>query len=138
MDRELADFLDRRFDGIDERFRQVDRRFGDVDQSLAEGRPHTETLVAEARQHAEALALATRRHVDMVAEELRGDLRAIAENQLNLTRQIQEMRREHEAAQRDVLAAIKSSHAELNRWLTRLESVTVDLDARVGRLESGR
>ncbi len=136
MDRELADYPDRCFDGVDERFRQVDRRLGDVDQGLAEGRPHTETLVAEARQHAEALALATRRHVDMAAEGLRGQ--AIAEGQLDLTRQIQEMHREHEAGQRDVLAAIKFSYAELDRRLTRIESVTVDLDARVGRLGSGR
>jgi hypothetical protein len=48
------------------------------------------------------------------------------------------MRREQEAGHREILAAMKFSFAELDRRLTRLESVTIDLEGRLTRLEAGR
>ncbi len=43
-----------------------------------------------------------------------------------------------ESMGREILAAVKFSYAELDRRLTRLETLTVDLEARVRRLEAER
>ena len=39
---------------------------------------------------------------------------------------------------REILAAVKFSYAELDRRLTRLEALTVDLESRLSRLELER
>lgn len=80
----------------------------------------------------------TRRHFDVVAEGLRGEIRVVAEGHLGLGRQLQELREENESAHREILSAIKFSYAELDRRISRLESITAALDARLNRLESSR
>ena len=80
----------------------------------------------------------TRRHFDVVAEGLRGEIRVVAEGQIGLARQLQELREENEGAHREILSAIRFSYAELDRRISRLESRTVELEARLDRLESTR
>jgi hypothetical protein len=80
----------------------------------------------------------TRRHFDVVAEGLRGEIRAVAEGHLGLGSQLQEFRDENELAHREILAAVKFSYAELDRRITRLESLTANLEARLNRMESSR
>jgi hypothetical protein len=80
----------------------------------------------------------TRRHFDVVAEGLRGEIRVVAEGHLGLGRQLQVLREENESAHREILSAVKFSYAELDRRISRLESLTADLEARLSRLEPSR
>lgn len=80
----------------------------------------------------------TRRHFDVVAEGLRGDIRAVAEGHLGLGSQLETLRDENESAHREILAAVKFSYAELDRRISRLESLTANLEARLNRMESSR
>lgn len=80
----------------------------------------------------------TRRHFDVVAEGLRGEIRLVAEGHVGFGRQLQALREENDSAHREILSAIKFSYAELDRRISRLESVTAHLETRLSRLESGR
>ena len=80
----------------------------------------------------------TRRHFDVVAEGLRGEIRVGAKGHLGLGRQLQALREENDAAHQEILSAIKFSYAELDRRISRLESLTANLEARLNRLESNR
>jgi hypothetical protein len=126
MDAELVAYLDERFGEM--------RRY--VQEVAADTRRHVDEAAANTERHVDGVAAETRRHFDVVAEGLRDDICALAEGHLDLARSLQEMRREDESAQREVLAAIKLSYAELDRRITRPESVTADLEGRLTRLEA--
>ena len=91
-----------------------------------------------AREHAEGLAAETRHHFDVVAESLRSDLRLVAEGHTALAWQLDEHRREQDAAHREILAAVKLSDAELDSRIPRPEAVSADLEGRLARLEARR
>lgn len=75
-------------------------------------------------------------------EEQRELTRLIAESHRNLMIRLdrleQTLTQAIESMGREILAAVKFSYAELDRRLTRLETLTVDLEARIRRLEAER
>ena len=113
MDEELQAFLTERFSGIDQRF-------------------------AELRRELHERSAETRRHFDVVAEGLRGDIRLVAEGHSVLVARIERVEQAIEAMGREILAAVKFSFAELDRRLTRLETLTLDLESRLSRIERER
>lgn len=135
MDEELRIFLTEQFGAlrreIDQRFDGVDQRFAGIDQQFAELRRELDGRFAEIR-----------RHFDVIGEGLRADIRLVAEGHAllreELRTEVQELRRESEAEHRETRAAIKFSYTELDRRLTRLEALTVDLEGRLSRLEQER
>jgi len=99
MDQELLAFLDQRF---------TEAR-AHAQGLVAETRRHAEGLAVETRAFAQGLAVETRRHFDVVAESLRSDIRLVAEGHTALARQLDEHRREQDAAHREILSAVKLS-----------------------------
>ena len=138
-DQELLAFLDQRFTEAREHAQGLaveTREF--AEGLLAETRRHAEGLAIDTRRYSEALAAETRRHFDVVAEGLRSDMQTIAEAHAVFSRQLDENRREQDAAHREILAAVKFSYAELDRRITPLEAVSADREGRLARLEAGR
>ena len=124
MDEELQAFLTERFSGIDQRFAELRR---ELDERFVELRRELHERSAE-----------TRRHFDVVAEGLRGDTRLVAEGHSVLVARIERVEQAIEAMGREILAAVKFSFAELDRRLTRLETLTLDLESRLSRIERER
>src|SRR6267142_608679 len=98
------DTLDRRFDAMDQRFDVMDRRVDAVDQRIDE-------KFEEAK-----------RYFGVLADNLRGDIGAVAEGYAGLERRIQALDDRNEVAHRQIIGLLSSSHQELDRRVTRLES----------------
>ena len=120
MDEELRAFLTQRFDAIEERFTGVDQRFIDLRREL------TERIDA------------VHRELGVVIERQQDQIRLIAEGRSFLAARIERVEQAIESMGREILAAVKFSYAELDRRLTRLEALTVDLESRLSRLERER
>lgn len=63
----------------------------------------------------------TRLDLGTLVEGLRDEVHTIAEGHVGLDRELQELRRENDAAHRRILATIRLSHRAVNRRVTRLE-----------------
>lgn len=105
--------VDRRFDAVDQRLAAIDHRFAAIDRRTDE----------------------VRRELGVVVEGQRDQIRLIAEGHSLLVGRIDGLERTIESMGREILAAVKFSYAELDRRITRLEALTVDLEARLSRLE---
>jgi hypothetical protein len=93
-----------------------------------------EELRRELTERSETL----RRELGVVIERQQDQIRLIAEGHATLLAAIERMQRENEAEHRETRAMIKLSYAELERRVTRLETLVVDLEARLTRLELER
>ena len=139
MDQELLAFLDQRFTEAREHAQGLAAGTREFAEGLAvETRQHSEALAVTTRRYSEALAVDTRRHFDVAAEGLRSDMQTVAEGHAVLSRQLDEQLREQDAADREILAAVKFSCAELDRHPTGLETVAADLEGRLARPKAGR
>jgi hypothetical protein len=167
MDEELRAFLTERFDAIDqrfvgtdqrfnelrreldERFARIDQRFAGVDERFVELRDELTGRIDGARDELGGRidgALdelggridQVRRETGVIAEAQRDQIRLIAEGHSLLVGRIDGLERAIDSMGREILAAVKFSYAELDRRITRLEVLTVDLEARLSRLERDR
>ena len=157
MDRELQDFLDRKFSQVDERFTkvdgqfsqvgekltQMDRRFSQIDEKLTQ----MDGRFSQIDEKFQGLGIEMKNTEDRVlhqyhitAEALRDDIKQVGEGVLNLNekfdRRIDESEKRMDQNHKDVLAAIKFSYAELDRRITSLEFQMKQMDERLSRVES--
>lgn len=138
MDDELREFLNERFEAIDRRFAGMDQRFADIDRRFAT----VDQPFAELRHELTVRIDGVRNDVGVIVEGQREQIRLSAEGHSVLVARVdrleQTLTQAIESMGREILAAVKFSYAELDRRLTRLEALTVDLESRVRRLEADR
>jgi polyhydroxyalkanoate synthesis regulator phasin len=114
MDKDLKDFLDKKFDNIDKNFAQVDEK---IDKKMEE----------------------VIHRFQIITESLEDKVQQVAEGVVNLNekfdRRLDGLDRKIDEKHQDLLAAIKFSYAELDRRILFLETEMQVLRTRVEEIE---
>jgi len=150
MDKELKDFLDKRFtevdqkiDGLDKKITHADEKIANLDKKVTQANEKIATLDKKITLVDGKIDKKTEEVIhrfQVITESLEDKIKQVAEGVINLNekfdRRIDEMNKNLNQKHQDVLAAIKFSYAELDRRITTLEVQVKQLDERVKRLES--
>lgn len=105
MDKEMIDFLNKKFTRIDENFEKVDERFAEIRRDIDEKNEES------------------KRHSGVVAESLRGEIRAVAEGHMVLQEQIETFKKEN-----------KEEFALVNRKIDALQKEIVEIKKDIAEL----
>ncbi|MBM4307294.1 MAG: hypothetical protein FJ115_03760 [Deltaproteobacteria bacterium] len=129
MDKELKDFLDKKFTEVDNNFSRIDGKIDNLDKKIAQVDEKVDQKTEEVLHQ-----------FHIIAEDLGTKIKLVAEGVVNLNekmdRNLDQLNKNMEQKHQDVLAAIKFSYAELDRRITTLEVYVKELDKRVRHLES--
>ena len=136
-EKELLTFLERRFGDLSnqiaesrhenqQRFGQIDDRFGQIDARLDRIDARVEQVETEVR------------HAHVQIESLRGDIRLVAEGVLGVSDRLESHRLETAREFEETRALLRLSYAQIEQRVKRLETRTVEFDARLMALESAR
>lgn len=135
MDEELRQFLTEEFGGVNRRIDDTNQRLDGTNQRLDE----TNQRLDATRQELSARIDTTRSELGVLIERQQDQIRLMAEGHSLMVERLdalhEDLRREIQSESRETRALIKLSYSELDRRITRLETVTVDLETRLSRLE---